>query len=54
MAGAVLTQHAETSDTTIADVVAQRVSAALQSALPAEISIRVQVRVYHVPSMATR
>jgi len=54
VAGAVLTQHAEASDTSIADIVAQRVSAALQNALPAEVSIRVQVRVYHVPSVVTR
>ncbi|HKT81517.1 MAG TPA: hypothetical protein VJP86_14925 [Vicinamibacterales bacterium] len=54
VAGAVLTQHAETSDTSIADVAAQRVSSALRSALPAHVSIRVQVRVYHVPSVVTR
>ena len=38
----------------IADLVAQRVSAALQNSLPAEVSLRVQVRVYHVPSMLAR
>jgi hypothetical protein len=54
VAGAVLTQHAEASDTSVADVVAQRVSAGLQNALPAEVSIRVQVRVYHVPSILAR
>jgi GGDEF domain-containing protein len=54
VAGAVLTQHTETSETSVADVVAQRVSAALQNALPTEVSIRVQVRVYHVPATATR
>jgi hypothetical protein len=54
VAGAVLTQHAETADTSIADVVAQRVSGALQSALPPQASIRVQVRVYQVPSVTAR
>jgi GGDEF domain-containing protein len=54
VAGAVLTQHTEASETGIADLVAQRVTAALQGSLPPEVSIRVQVRVYHVPSLIAR
>ena len=50
VAGAVLTQHSETSDARIPDLVAQRVSAALQGSLSPELSIRVQVRVYHLPA----
>ena len=54
VAGAVLTQNAETTDTGIADLIAQRVTTALKDTLPEEVSIRIQVRVYQVPSPAAR
>jgi hypothetical protein len=52
--GAVLTQDTESSDTGIAEMVAGRVTTMLNDSLPPSISVRVQVRIYQLPSVAAR
>jgi len=50
--GAVLTQDTESPDTGVVDMVARRVTETLNTSLPASLSVRVQVRIYHLPSIA--
>lgn len=49
VAGAVLTQHAETPGTDVSESVARRVSRLLSDQLPAALAKRIQVRVYELP-----
>lgn len=49
VAGAVLTQHAETTGPDLADAVSRRVVQVLGDRLPSELARRVRVRVYQLP-----
>ena len=49
VAGAVLTQHADTPSTDVSDTVRQRIARALDEALPSHLGDRLQVRVYQLP-----
>jgi hypothetical protein len=50
--GAVLTQDTPGNDAGVVDLVARRVTDELNASLPASVSLRVQVRIYHLPSIA--
>jgi hypothetical protein len=50
--GAVLTQDTQITDTDVVDMVARRVTRELNAALPASVSVCVQVRIYYLPSIA--
>jgi hypothetical protein len=49
--GAVLTQDTERPDSGEVDMVARRVTEALNVSLSASVSVRLQVRIYHLPSI---
>jgi hypothetical protein len=50
VAGAVLTQHADTGGSDLPDTVLQRITGALGEGLPANVVGRLQVRVYQLPT----
>jgi hypothetical protein len=50
--GAVLTQDTPSPDAGVVDMVARRVTDALNASLPASVSVRAQVRIYHLPLIA--
>jgi hypothetical protein len=52
VAGAVLTQHADTPMREVPDVVNQRISAALRDGLPREMALRLRVTVHQLPASA--
>jgi GGDEF domain-containing protein len=51
VASAVLTQVGETPGVEVANLVAERVRAALMQSLPGVLAARIQVRVYQVPAL---
>jgi hypothetical protein len=50
--GAVLTQDTASTDTAVVDMVARRVTEELNASLPASVSMRGHVRIYHLPFIA--
>jgi hypothetical protein len=50
--GAVLTQDTQSPETGVVDMVARRVTSELNASLPVSVSVRLQVRIYHLPSIA--
>jgi hypothetical protein len=50
VAGAVLTQHAETDGDDLSDGVRERIGRALREGLPSDLARQLQARVYQIPS----
>jgi len=53
VAGAVLTQHAETEADDLAEGVRRRIGGALRDGLPSALAPQLQARVYQIPSLLT-